>query len=188
MDPLPEWLTATLASDATQGQGVVQPGLRPLERDWRIAAPAYVIQASHDDNLPVVTALATAPPGCVLVVSGHATSRTATIGDIMASEFAARGVVGLVTDGLVRDASEIRRLGFKVWCRGTTPTAPLKLSPGRVGGAVDIGGAFVRDGDLVIADDDGIVIWPIERVAELLERATARLASDEERLAQIRRR
>ena len=53
MDPLPDWLTATLASDATQGQGVVQPGLRPLERDWRIAAPAYVIQASANMGLTV---------------------------------------------------------------------------------------------------------------------------------------
>jgi regulator of RNase E activity RraA len=93
-----------------------------------------------------------------------------------------------VTDGLVRDASEIRRLPFPVWCRGTTPTAPLKLTPGRVGGAVDIGGAFVRDGDLVIADDDGVVVWPLERLTELLERAKARLASDVERLAKIRAR
>ena len=188
MDLLPDWLTATLASDAMQGLGVVRPGLRPLERDWRIAAPAYVIQASQDDNLAVVAALATAPVGSVLVVSGHASSRTATIGDIMASEFAARGVVGLVTDGLIRDSAEIRRLAFKVWCRGTTPTAPVKVAPGRVGGTIEIGGASVRDGDLVIADDDGVVIWPSERVAEMLARAAARRASDEERLAKIRAR
>jgi regulator of RNase E activity RraA len=61
MHPVPSWLTATLASDAAQGQGVVHPGLRPLHHDWRIAAPAYVVQASHDDNQAVVTALGTAP-------------------------------------------------------------------------------------------------------------------------------
>lgn len=189
MAPLPSfpaWLTAALASDAALGQGVVQPGLRPLERDWRIAAPAFVVQASHDDNHAVVTALGTAPRGSVLVVGGHAMSRAATIGDIMANELAARGVVGLVTDGLVRDASEIRTLGFRVWCRGTTPTAPAKRSPGRGGGVIDLGGALVRDGDIVIADDDGIVIWPSEKTEELLEVAKARLASDEERLARIR--
>ena len=183
---LPDWLTATLASDAAAGQGVVQPGLRPLERDWRVTAPAFVVQASHDDNQAVVTSLATAPAGSVLVVSGHATSRAATIGDIMATELVARGVVGLVTDGLVRDANAIRALGFRVWCRGTTPIAPLKLSPGRVGGAIDIGGAFVRDGDIVIADDDGVVVWPQDKVEELLEKARARLASDTARLAKIR--
>jgi regulator of RNase E activity RraA len=189
MRSLPDWLTATLASDAMQGQGVVQPGLRPLDPAWRVAAPALVVQASHDDNQAVVTALGSPPPsGVVLVVSGHATSRTATIGDIMAADLAAHGVAGLVTDGLVRDASEIRRLAFPVWCRGTTPTAPHKLSPGRVGGSVDIGGALVRDGDIVIADDDGIVVWPQERIDELVEKAAARRASDEERLAKIRAR
>lgn len=188
MPTLPTWLTATLASDAAGGHGVVQPGLRPLEREWRVTAPAFVVQASHDDNQAVVTALASAPPGSVLVVSGHATSRTSTIGDIMAAELAARGVVGLVTDGLVRDAAEIRRIPFKVWCRGTTPTAPLKRSPGRVGGSIDIGGALVRDGDIVIADDDGVVVWPIEELDGHLERAKARLASDEARLAAIRSR
>jgi regulator of RNase E activity RraA len=189
MAVLPDWLTATLASDAAQGRGVVQPGLRPLDPAWRIAAPALVVQASHDDNQAVVSALA-APPahGVVLVVSGHATSRTATIGDIMAADLKAHGVVGLVTDGLVRDASEIRALGFPVWCRGTTPTAPNKLSPGRVGGSVDIGGALVRDGDIVIADDDGVVVWPHEEVAELLAKADARRKSDQERLAKIRAR
>ena len=164
----------------------MQPGLRPLDRSWRIAAPALVVQASHDDNQAVVTALASAPAGVALVVSGHATSRAATIGDVMATELGARGVVGLVTDGLIRDGSAIRRLDFPVWCRGTTPMAPSKLSPGRVGGSIVVGGALVRDGDIVIADDDGVVVWPAEQVAELLEKAEARLTSDADRLAKIR--
>ncbi len=187
MSDLPAWLTATLASDAAQGRGVVAPGLRPLDPAWRIAAPAFVVEASRDDNQAVVTALAAAPSGVVLVVTGHAASRTATIGDIMATDLLAHGVTGLITDGLVRDASEIRRLGFPVWCRGTTPTAPNKAVPGRVGGAIELGGATVRDGDIVIADDDGIVVWPREHVAELIARADARRRSDEERLAKIRR-
>ena len=144
------------------------------------------MQASRDDNQAVVSALAAPPPrGVVIVVSGHATSRTATIGDIMAADFQAHGVVGLVTDGLVRDASEIRRLGIPVWCRGTTPSAPNKLSPGGVGGSMAVGGALVRDGDLVIANDDGIVVWPKEDVAELIAKVDARRTSDAERLAKI---
>ena len=187
MSVLPAWLTATLASDAAHGRGVVQPGLHPLDPAWRVAAPALVVQASRDDNHAVVAALAGPPPaGVVLVVSGHATSRTATIGDIMAAELKAHGVVGLVTDGLVRDAFEIRRLGFPVWCRGTTPAAPNKLSPGRVGGSVELGGALVRDGDIVIADDDGVVVWPAEELGDLIAKADARRVADAERLARIR--
>jgi 4-hydroxy-4-methyl-2-oxoglutarate aldolase len=164
------------------------PGLRPLDPTWRLAAPALVVQASQDDNQAVVSALATATAGVVLVVSGHGTSRTATIGDIMATDLASRGVVGLVTDGLVRDAAEIRGMRFRVWCRGTTPTAPDKRDPGRVGGTIELGGARVRDGDIVIADDDGIVVWPHEQLAELLAKADARRGSDAERLARIRAR
>ena len=63
------------------------------------------------------------------------------------------GGAGLVADGLVRDSREIGHVGFRGWCRGTTPIAPGKRNPGVVGGAVVIGGALVRDGDLVIADD-----------------------------------
>jgi regulator of RNase E activity RraA len=164
------------------------PGLRPLDPASRIAAPALVIQASRDDNQAVVTALAAAPIGVVLVVTGHAASRTATIGDIMATDLMAHGVVGLITDGLVRDASEIRTLGFPVWCRGTTPTAPNKAAPGRVGGSIELGGATVRDGDIVIADDDGVVVWPHEELAELIAKADVRRRSDAERLAKIRAR
>ena len=184
---LPDWISATLASDAAAGSGVVRPGLRPLDPSWRLAAPALVVQASVDDNQAVVSALAApALAGVVLVVSGHGASRTATIGDIMAADLAAHGVVGLVTDGLVRDSAEIRALGFRVWCRGTTPTAPYKRLPGRVGGGIVLGGALVRDGDIVIADDDGVVVWPRQDVAELIAKADARRQADALRLARIR--
>lgn len=188
MADLAEWLNATLASDAAEGRNVVSPGvLRPLDPASRVVGPAFVVLASQDDNLAVNQAVAfPPPPGCVLVVGGHASARTATIGDIMALEIQQRGVLGVITDGLVRDAQEIRQLGLPVWCRGTTPTASSKKGPAAVGGTVLVGGAIVRDGDLVIADDDGIVVWPRENVPELTERARARLESDNARVARLR--
>jgi 4-hydroxy-4-methyl-2-oxoglutarate aldolase len=188
MSDLAEWLNATLASDAAEGRNVVSPGvLRPLDPASRVVGHAYVVLSSQDDNLAVNQAVATPPPpGCVLVVGGHANSRTATIGDIMALDIKQKGVLGVITDGLVRDAREIRNLGLPVWCRGTTPTSSTKQGPGAVGGTVLIGGAVVRDGDLVIADDDGIVVWPQEDVPDLTDRARARLESDNSRIARLR--
>jgi 4-hydroxy-4-methyl-2-oxoglutarate aldolase len=187
MDRLPDWLCTTLASDATEGRGVLPFWIRALKSDSQVVGPAFVILASQDDNQAVVQAVATPPPpGCVLVVAGHGTSRTATIGGLMALEIQNLGVAGLITDGLVRDAREIRELDFPVWCRGTTPTASTKRGPGIVGGAVLVGGTLVRDGDVVIADDDGVVIWPKEQIAELLPRAQAKLDSDNARLARLR--
>ncbi len=186
MDRFPEWLNATLASDAAEGRGVLADWIRVLAPNSRVVGPAMVVQASRDDNLAFVEAVGAPPPrGCVVVVSGHNTSRTSTLGDLYALELQIRGVVGLVTDGLVRDAREIREMGFPVWCRGVTPTASTKRGPGSVGGSVVVGGAVVRDGDIVIADDDGVVVWPRDEVETLLERARAKLESDSARLQRL---
>lgn len=187
MSEFPEWLASTLASDAAEGRGVLPNSIAPLRADLRVVGPARVVLMSQDDNLSVREVMATAQtPGTVLVVAGGSTSRTATIGGLMALEMQQAGIAGLVTDGLVRDSREIRELGFAVWCRGVTPTASHKNGPAVVGGAVSIGGTVVRDGDLVIADDDGVVIWPRERIGELLSKAEAKLQQDNARLARLR--
>ncbi len=186
MQEFPEWLTATLASDATEGQGVLPHTILPLQTDSHMVGPARVVLMSRDDNLSV-RAVMEAPltPGSILVVAGGITSRTATIGGLMALEMQQLGIAGLVTDGLVRDSHEIRELGFGVWCRGVTPIASQKNGPAILGGSVSIGGVVIRDGDLVIADDDGVVIWPQERVEALLVRAEAKLQQDNARLARL---
>ena len=142
---------------------------------------------SQDDNLSVRQAIQTAhAPGSVLVVGGGSTSRTATMGGLMALEMQNAGIVALVTDGLVRDAREIRQLQqFAVWCRGVTPAASNKLGPVVVGGSISIGGVVVRDGDLVIADEDGVVIWLKEQIDVLLGKADAKRLQDNARLVRL---
>ena len=95
------------------------------------------------------------------------------------------GVVGLVTDGLIRDAVELRELDLQTWCRGTTPIASAKRNPGELGTPITLGNAVVRDGDLVIADDDGVVVWPKEDIESLLEKAKEKLDKDNARLARL---
>ncbi|MGI9059705.1 MAG: RraA family protein [Ktedonobacteraceae bacterium] len=186
MNEFPTWLAATLASDATEGQGILPNTILPLRPASRVVGPARVVLMSQDDNLSVRKVMEAPPaPGTVLVAAGGSASRTATIGGLMALEMQNAGIAGLVTDGLVRDSQEIRASGFDVWCRGVTPTAPHKNGPALVGGTVSIGGTVIRDGDLVIADDDGVVIWPRERINELLTKAEARLQQDNTRLAQL---
>lgn len=187
MKRIPEWLNATLASDATGGRHVIMPGiLRPLRPDWRVIGLAFVVQAAQDDNLAVNRAVQAPPPAdSVLIVGGHLTSRTATIGDLMAHEFLNLRVAAIVTDGLVRDANELRALGLPVWCRGVTPTASVKSEPGTVGGTTVIGGVVVHDGDLVIADDDGVVIWPQGEIETLLANADAKRTTDDLRMAKL---
>lgn len=186
MNEFPEWLSSTLASDAADGRGVLPNSIAPLGAGARVVGPAYVALMSQDDNLSVREAVASPrTPGTVLVVAGGGTSRTATIGGLMALEMRQAGIAALVTDGLVRDSREIRESGFAVWCRGVTPTASHKDGPAVVGGSVTLGGTLIRDNDLVIADDDGVVIWPRERIEDYLSRAEAKLQQDNARLARL---
>ena len=133
----------TLASDATEGRDVFLPWNWLFKPDLRVVGPAFVALMSQDDNLSVREAMIVAhSPGTVLVVAGGSTSRTATIGGLIALEMQNMGIVALVTDGLVRDAREIRQMQqFNVWCRGVTPVASHKQIPVVVGGSVSIGGA-----------------------------------------------
>src|SRR6266852_8166352 len=155
MDEIPDWLASTLAADATEGRGVLPPWISSLKPGTLAVGPAFVALMSQDDNLSVREAMqAPHAPGSVLVVAGGSTSRTATIGGLMALEMQHAGFIALVTDGLVRDAKEIRQMGFYVWCRGVTPAASHKNGPAVVGGTVALDGTIIRDGDLVIADED----------------------------------
>ena len=187
MNEFPAWLTSTLASDATEGRGVLPPWIGSLKPGARAVGPAFVALMSQDDNLSVREAIkASPPPESVLVVAGGSTSRTATIGGLMALEMQHAGIVALVTDGLVRDAGEIRQMQqFSVWCRGVTPTASHKNGPAVVGGTVSLGGTIIQDGDLIIADEDGVVIWPKEHIDALLVKAEAKWQQDNARLGQL---
>ena len=187
MSAFADWLAATLASDAAEGRGVLPNSIAALRLASRVVGPAHVVLMSRDDNLAVRDALDHPPaPGAVLVAAGGGASRTATIGGLMALELQQAGFAGLVTDGLVRDSQEIRESGFAVWCRGVTPIASNKNGPVVIGTPVSVGGVVIREGDLVIADDDGVVIWPAERVSDLLINAEAKLQQDNARLAQLR--
>src|SRR5579859_2497556 len=105
MQEFPTWLTATLASDASEGQGVLPNTILPLQPTSHVVGPAHVVMMSQDDNLAVRNVLAALPAaGTVIVVAGGSTSRTATIGDLIAREMQNAGIAALVTDGLVRDS------------------------------------------------------------------------------------
>ena len=183
----PDWLNSTLASDATEGRGVLAGWIHALNLGSHVVGPAFIAVGSHDDNqvLRRMTAEALPPASYVLVVGGQSTSRTATIGNLLALEIQNLGVVGLITDGLVRDSNEIRQQKLPVWCRGVTPIASAKRDPGVIGGTVIIGGVLVREGDWVIGDDDGIVIWPKGNIEELLKKAKEKLDIDTDRLARL---
>jgi 4-hydroxy-4-methyl-2-oxoglutarate aldolase len=182
----PDWLSSTLASDASGGNGALPTWIRALSPEATVAGPALVVAISRDDNRPMRDVpAAVREPGTVLVVAGGSESRTAILGDLVARELLSAGVVAVVTDGLIRDSREVAAIGLPVWARGTTPVASAKDAPGQVGGVVALAGVVIADGDFVVADADGVVVWPATAVAELLEAADAKRRSDDARLAKL---
>lgn len=181
-DPAPDWLAATLAADAAEGQGALPLAIRPLAPAYRIAGRVTAVTIATDDNLDLRQAMPRGPqPGPILLVAGGAASTCACMGGLMAREMYLRGFPALVTDAPVRDAAEIRASGLLVWSRGHSPAAPAKRGGGQIGAPVHLGEVEAQPGDLLIADEDGAVIWPWARYDELLVRAQARMQLDEQR-------
>lgn len=181
MVDVPEWLSSTLASDGAGGVGALPSWIHALSPDATVAGPALVVTLARDDNSPM-RAVAAAAPGTLLVVAGASESRTAVLGDLIARELLAAGIVAVVTDGLIRDSRAVADLGLPVWARGVTPVASRKDGVGAIGGRVSIGGVIVEDGDVVVADADGVVVWPAARYDDYLAAADAKRRQDESRV------
>ncbi len=164
-------------SDADKSLPVVDPAVRAMIGDVRMAGPAFTVLA-EDDHLPVMTALAEAAPGDVLVIAANRGS-VAVFGELFATEARRRGLAGIVTDGLCRDLRSLRGIGLPVFARGTTPRSGTTVSRAAPGATVVCGGAQVSPGDIVFGDDDGVLIAPVQRVAAALE--TAELIARSER-------
>lgn len=187
MTELPDWLSSTLASDGAGGRGALPAWINALSPEATVSGPALVVALGRDDNSPMKEVPArVSAAGTVLVVAGATESTTAVLGDLVAAELLRAGVVAVVTDGLIRDSRAVAAAGLPVWARGTTPVASRKDGVGRVGGQVVIGGVPVSDGDLVVADADGVVVWPAADVDAFLARADDKRIADEKRAAESR--
>jgi regulator of RNase E activity RraA len=177
-------LSSTLAADGAGGAGALPPWIGALSPEATVAGPALVVTVGRDDNSPMRQVPSLVPsPGAVLVVAGASESRTAILGDLVAADLVAAGVAAVVTDGLIRDSRAVARIGLPVWARGVTPVASRKDGVGGVGGSVVIAGVPVSDGDIVVADADGVVVWPAARVADLVAKADAKRQADDARAA-----
>jgi RraA family protein len=149
--------------------GMCDGGIHSLWRGAKIAGYARTVWTRSGDNDAIKRAVDRCQPGDVLVVNGQGDTTRALVGELIAERLRVRGVVGMIIDGAVRDVTELERIGFGVWARGVSPAGPYKYGPGQIDVPVAIGGVVVNPGDLIVADDDGvIVIPPSEGVSSLL--------------------
>ncbi len=172
--------------DGRDRLGFVSSRIRSVWPGARLSGSALTVTTRPGDNRALHQALAVARPGDVLVVDGGGDTSRALLGELIVERALNKGVRGVVVDGAVRDVEEIRALGFPVWAAGVSPAGPYKDGPGHVGRTIAIGGAVCRNGDLVVADDDGVFIVPRLEAEQALKAANDVVADEERRRAAIR--
>lgn len=170
MDAFREFATPDI-SDQLNRLYAVDPEIRCLTGpEHALCGPALTVKVFPGDNLMVHKALDVARPGDVVVVDASRTRNNAVLGDLISTKARHRGIAGFIVDGLVRDLPEIIELDFPVFARGTTPIGPLHRGPGEINFPICCGGIVVNPGDLIVADQAGVVVVPRGIAVELLER------------------
>ncbi|MBO4253109.1 4-carboxy-4-hydroxy-2-oxoadipate aldolase/oxaloacetate decarboxylase [Streptomyces griseorubiginosus] len=164
--------------EAMGRRGLAGTELRPNQINVRIAGPAVTVSSHPGDNLMIHAAVETCRPGDVLVVTTTSPSTDGMFGELLATSLATRGVIGLVSAAGVRDTAELRDMGFHVWARAVSAQGTVKASPGSVNVPVILGGVLVSPGDVVVADDDGVVVVPREEAERTALRAEERIAKE----------
>ena len=159
--------------------------IRMLSGDSRLAGPALTVLCPPGDNLMIHVAVARAQAGAVLVAQCH-DARYGVWGEVLTVAAKARGIAGLVLDGSVRDLGAIQRLGFPVFARGTALPGTAKSARGAVGVVTSCGGAPVWPGDLIVADESGIVVIRLQEAEHVLARAEERCRKEATMMDELR--
>ncbi len=155
-------------------RGYVDLDLIQILAGTRVAGPARTVKCGQDDNLMVHAAMAEVQPGEVLVLTMPEPRPVGIVGDLLATQAKAHGAAGILIDAAVRDIETLAELGLPIWARWVRVKGATKDIPGTIGEPVQVGGATIRQGDIVVLDADGAAVVEAERVDEVLEASRER--------------
>ncbi|MBT5265423.1 MAG: RraA family protein [Rhodospirillaceae bacterium] len=171
-------IPAAVAGDCLNRTNCMAGAVKPLSPEMRLTGHARTLRTMVGDNGPVHAGIPLMEAGEIIVIATGGYSDTAIIGGILTTAAKHKGVAGFVLDGPVRDVTELKEMGLPVFCAGAVPAGPHKGFGGEIDGPIACGGVVVRPGDVILGDEDGVTVVPLERAADTLLQAEALLAKE----------